>query len=69
MDNLNYDDVCKHIGHLYLNSQLQIQRKEKEALDLLQYSKSLEDEVKELRRQLALKEQANDTGTQGTSGK
>jgi len=64
----NYDDICRHVGHIYLNSQMQLQLKDKEALALLQQNNALQEEVQILRKAVALKEQANDTGTQGTSG-
>lgn len=56
MDNLSYDDICKMMGHLYLTSQMQIQRKEKEALDATLQNQDLRTQIRDLQKALAAKE-------------
>jgi cell division protein FtsB len=64
----NYEDVCRHIGHMYLSSQFQIQKKEKEALELVLQNQDLRNQIKDLQKALAAKETVDEPRPQGTSG-
>jgi hypothetical protein len=67
MNELQYDDICRLIGNLYLTSQIQIQRKEKEALEIMLQNQDLRSQIKDLEKALAAKETVDEPRPQGTS--